>query len=120
MKIAIAALLAASMLAPAAAGAQGKQDFTLRNNTGYTISEVYVSSSKTNDWEEDVLGRDVLENGERVDISFPRKEKACKHDLKVVYEDGEEAEWEGFDLCQVSTIGLRYNRKTGDTWADEN
>ena len=120
MKIAIAALLAASMLAPAAAGAQGKQDFTLHNKTGYVISEVYVSAHSTNDWEEDILGRDVLGNGERVEISFPRGEKACMHDLKVVYDDGEEAEWEGFDLCSVSTIGLRYNRKTGDTWADEN
>ena len=119
MRLAIGALLAATMLLPVAAGAQGRQDFTIHNKTGYTISEVYVSASKTNDWEEDVLGRDVLNNGERVEISFPRGEKACKHDLKVVYDDGEEAEWEGFDLCEVSTIGLRYNRNTGDTWADE-
>ena len=119
MKVVLGALLAFAMLSPVAASAQGKQDFVLLNNTGYTISEVYVSASRTDDWEEDVLGRDVLANGERVEISFPRGESACKHDLKVVYDDGEEAEWSGFDLCETSVIGLRYDRRTGRTWADE-
>ena len=119
MKLALAAVMAASLLAPLAAAAQGKQDFTLHNKTGYVISEVYVSAHSTNDWEEDILGRDVLGNGERVNISFPRGEKACMHDLKVVYDDGETAEWENFNLCEVSTIGLRYSRSDGRTWADE-
>ncbi|MCA3255391.1 MAG: hypothetical protein INF91_07235 [Alphaproteobacteria bacterium] len=98
--------------------AQGKQDFTLHNKTGYTINEVYVSPSKSKSWEEDVMGKDVLEDGERVDITFSRKEKTCLWDLKVVYDDGEEAEWDGFDLCETSKIAIRYNRKTGETSAD--
>ena len=119
MKIVSAAVLAAALLAPGVAAAQGKQDFVLLNNTGYTITEVYVSASNTDDWEEDVLGWDTLRNGQRVEIEFPRNEKACMHDLKVVYEDGEEAEWDGMNLCETSVIGIRYNRKTGETWADE-
>lgn len=104
--------------ASAGALAQGKQDFRLSNRTGYTISEVYVAPSKSTDWEEDVMGRDTLDDGAYVDISFPKREKTCKYDLKVVYDDDETAEWQGFDLCSVSKISLRYNRKTGDTWAD--
>ena len=119
MKIVSAVLLAAALLFPGAAGAQGKQDFVLLNNTGYTITEVHVSASNTDDWEEDVLGWDTLENGQRVTIEFPRGEKACMHDLQVTYMDGEEAEWSGIDLCETSVIGLRYNRKTGETWADQ-
>jgi hypothetical protein len=41
-------------LAPSAV-AQGKQDFSLVNQTGYDISEVYVSPANSSDWEEDVL-----------------------------------------------------------------
>ena len=48
MRMTALALLPA-LLAPAAAGAQGRQDFVLLNNTRYTITEVYVSPSKTDD-----------------------------------------------------------------------
>ena len=119
MKIVGGALLALVLLTPAAAGAQGRQDFVLLNNTGYTITEVYVSPSKSDDWEEDILGWDTLEDGDRVTIEFPRDQDACLHDLKVLYVDGDDAEWSGIDLCETSVIGLRYNRKTGETWADQ-
>ena len=69
----------------------GDQDFTLVNRTGYTIEQVYVSPIKAKDWQEDVLGRDVLDDGESVDITFNKREEVCRWDLKVVYDDGEEA-----------------------------
>lgn len=96
---------------------EGKQDFTLRNKTGYTISEVYVSPAKSSSWEEDVLGRDTLDDDDTVDISFHRSAKSCNWDLKVVYDDGEEATWEGFNLCEVGSISLYYDRKKDRTWA---
>lgn len=105
------------MLATTVAVAQGKQNFTLINHTGYTISEVYVSPSKSDSWDEDVMEEDVLPNNAKVDIAFSRKEKACLWDLKVVYDDGESAEWENFNLCEVSSIAISYSRKTGETWA---
>jgi len=98
--------------------AQGKQNFKLKNRTGYTIAEVYVSPTKSEDWEEDVMGTDVLENGQSVDIEFSRAAKSCVWDLKVIYDDEEEAEWTGFDLCKVSTISVFYDRKKGETWAE--
>src|ERR1044071_5356635 len=42
----------------------GKQDFVLHNETGVEIHEVYVSPVTADDWEEDVLGKDPLPNGE--------------------------------------------------------
>lgn len=118
MKALVTAILLSMPLFSAAAFAQGKQDFTLVNKTGYDISEVYVSASKADDWEEDVMGRDVLSDGESVDISFSRGDKSCKWDLKVVYADDDStAEWQGFDLCKVSKITILYNRSTGKTSA---
>lgn len=111
-------VLAAVLTAPSIASAQAKQNFSLVNRTGYTISEVYVSPAKAKSWEEDILGRDVLPNATTIEISFSRRERACLWDLKVVYDDGESAEWDNFDLCQVSRITISYNRKSGETWAE--
>ena len=117
-KVAAGLSLALVLAVPAVSTAQGKQDFTLINNTGYQINEVYVSPATSKDWEEDVLGRDTLANREKVDIHFTRAEKTCKWDLKVVYDDGEEAEWDAFDLCTVSSIAIKYDRKSGETSAE--
>ena len=112
------ALAATLLLAAAPLPAQARQDFTLVNRTGYDINEVYVAPSASNDWEEDVMGRDILEAGQSVDIGFSPKEKTCTYDLKVVYTDGEEAEWDRFDLCTVSRILIFYSRRNGETWAE--
>ncbi len=115
--MALISAVVVSLIAATTALAQGKQNFTLVNQTGYTIAEVYVSPSKSDSWDADVMDMDVLPNNTEVDITFSRKEKSCMWDLKVVYDDGETAEWEGFNLCEVSTIAISYNRKTGETWA---
>jgi hypothetical protein len=107
--------LVLSLAVTPAAAAQ--QDFTLENSTGYTIAQVFVSSAASNDWEEDVMGRDVLADGESVDISFPAAENACRFDLKVIYDDQEEAVWGGLDLCSISNVEIKYNRASGETSA---
>ena len=110
-----ALLLSSTFAAPAWAGTQ---DFTILNNTGYPIAQVYVSASSKDQWEEDVLGRDVLPEGERTKIRFDSDEDACLWDLKVVYTDDESAEWQGINLCKVSVIALSYDRKSGTTSAE--
>jgi hypothetical protein len=100
------------------ARADGKQDFTLVNQTGYQINKVFVSPSASNDWEEDVLGRDVLDDGESVNIVFHRNTTGCKWDLKVVYSDDDSsAVWQGFNICAISKITIHYNKKTDTTSA---
>ena len=74
-----AALLASALyggVLAAAPVAAGQQDFTLYNETGVDIYQLYVSPASTDQWEEDVLGVDVLEDGDAVDISFDRDEDA--------------------------------------------
>lgn len=115
LKLTAAALAAAFLAASPALAA--KQDFTLHNSTGYDIAEVYVSTSNTKKWEEDVLGQDTLDDEEDVEITFEGTGSACRYDLKVVYSDGEEAMWGGLDLCAISTVEIKYNRKTGETSA---
>ncbi|MEW6256668.1 MAG: argininosuccinate lyase [Pseudomonadota bacterium] len=110
-----ALVFAAFCVTPALAA---KQDFELVNKTGYDISHVYVSPTKSNDWEEDVLGKDILEDGDSWDIEFERGDKTCKWDLKVVYaDDNSAAYWRNIDLCTVEKITIRYNRKSDTTSA---
>lgn len=106
-------LLVAGMIATLAGVtvvAQSKLDFTLVNKTGLTISELYVSPAHSTEWEEDVLGRDVLKHNESLEITFSRKEKTCAWDMKIVDEDDDEIVWENFDLCKAEEITLMYER----------
>ena len=98
--------------------AQGRQDFNLINRTGYDIDEVYVSPSSEEAWEEDVLGQDILPDGARVHIRFPHRPGTCLWDLLVVWEDEEEAEWHGLNLCETTTVVIRYDRTTDRTWVE--
>ena len=84
------------------------QDFTLVNKTGFDIHSVFVSPHSTEEWEEDVLGRAVLSNGDHVDIKFSRDAKAKKWDLKVNDKDGKGYVWEDINLLEVSKITVEY------------
>ena len=105
-----------TMLLLPTAFAQGAQDFTVVNMTGVTIAELYVSPHTTNDWEEDILGQDMLANGESLNIHFSRTEKAAKWDLKIVDKEGNSIEWENLNLLEISKLTLHY--KNGKAWAD--
>lgn len=113
---AVLSLCAVSLLSLQVARAQGKQDFTLHNDTGVEIHELYVSPHSSDDWEEDILGEDTLADGESVTIHFSRKEKAKLWDLKVVDGKGNSIEWESLNLLEISEVTLHY--KNGKAWAD--
>lgn len=116
IRLAAAAAFAACVFAqPAAAG---EQDFVLVNATGYDIYEVYVSETQAPTWEEDVLGREILPDGGRFTIRFSPSEGACLWDMRAVYEDGEIADWQGFNLCELSVIAVSYDEETGETTAE--
>lgn len=89
----------------------GDQDFVLVNKTGYDIDQVFVAPANEKEWGADIMGKDTLDDGQRVTIEFAHKEKECMWDMKIVFSDEEEAVWEDFDLCKVREITLRYEKK---------
>lgn len=109
MKGIVRATLATALFVAVAAAlvSAGKQDFVLANHTGLTVDELYVSPSDTDDWEEDVLGRDVLPDGQSVKIRFATGESQCTYDLKIVDEDGDELFWTDINLCKATTVTLK-------------
>ena len=112
MKTVVVASFIAILATSSSASAQNKKlDFELVNQTGLTISEVYVSPSASDDWEEDVLGRDVLPNGQSVNIEFARSETTCSWDLKIVDAEEDAVQWAKLDLCSANQITLKYESK---------
>ena len=86
----------------------GDQDFSLINNTGVEIAELYISPASTEDWGEDVLTVDTLPDGNTVDIVFSPEEDADFWDIKIVDGEGASVEWPHLKLTEISTIKLYF------------
>ena len=108
------ATIAAFVVSPLAMA--GEQDFTLVNKTGVEIHKLYTSPHSSDEWDEDVLGKDTLADGESIDIEFPKKEKAAHWDLRVEDSSGSAITWENLNLKEISEVTLHY--KNGKAWAD--
>lgn len=80
--------------------------FDLVNYSGSTFRAVYVSPSDSKGWEENVLGEEMLADGDAVNIGFSPEEKAVLWDIRVVATDEHYAEWKGLDLRDASRITL--------------
>jgi hypothetical protein len=106
-----ALILAVALLFGSVAAAQaGQQDFTLVNDTGHPICDVYISPSDVADWQEDLLENDkyCLSQGEKYHITFGRDLKGIKMwDLRVVDDKGKDKVYEDINLMETSTITLR-------------
>lgn len=83
----------------------GVQDFTLHNEIGSAITHVYVAPTDNPKWEEDVLGKDVLENGDSAEIRFTGYgDDVCKFDVKIKTLDDREWIVEKLDLCEMNDL----------------
>ena len=101
-----AAALSAFVLTAAPAFA-ANQDITIHNKTGMDIQRIYVESTTSKDWGEDVLGEEVLAKGESVDVEFSGYGKECKFDLLVEDNNGKEWTVSGLNLCEISEFTLK-------------
>jgi len=98
---------AITLFLAASANAQGQQDFDLVNNTGITITEVYITPHNANDWGDNVFSGDApLKDGESTTIVFSRKEKAKWWDLYVVDKAGNRFQWNSLNLLEISEVTL--------------
>lgn len=80
--------------------------FMLHNRSSYTVMEFYTSPYDVGDWEEDVLGDDVLGAGESTRVTIADARSQCEYDLRFVFEDGDVIERGGVDLCDTGSYTL--------------
>ncbi len=98
----LAALFLSLTTASAFAGAQ---DFLLVNRTGYDIYAVHLSPSGKKEWEEDVLGAQILANGEALEVKFHQRTERY-WDMQVKFKDRSGLYWLRLDLMNVKRIAL--------------
>jgi hypothetical protein len=78
------------LLGAFAVSAQSRPSINIVNNTGYTIYELYVSPSESDEWGEDILGETVLENGNSFTIQLPSPlNQVSVYDIGAEDEDGD-------------------------------
>lgn len=102
MRLLLPMLAAATLLTGAAHAADRHVDII--NKTGMTLTKFYASSTGTRSWEEDILGRDTLDDGETITININDGTGACKFDFKAVFENGQSIEKGAIDVCTIETF----------------
>ncbi len=98
-------LAALFVMAFASVAFAGAQDFVLVNNTGFPVYYVNVSPASSNSWQNDILGSQVLGNGQYVQVMFPTN-GVQYWDLQAVFEDGSSLAWYNIDLLSVAQVTL--------------
>lgn len=77
------------------------------NQTGETVWRLYGSRASTNSWEEDILGANVLSNGQSVRVNFDDGTGACVFDFRFELRSGRVIEDYGINVCRVSSYTVR-------------
>lgn len=104
-RLALGALALAAIGLSTGASAEDRRVKVI-NETQFTVVEFYGSNAGSEDWEEDVLGQDVLKPGKSVVINFDDGSGYCKFDFLVKFEDGDQVEKRGIDVCETSVFRL--------------
>lgn len=101
--IPVAVLLVAMFAVPALAD---PRDFSVVNNTSFVITHVYVATSDSSDWGDDILGRDVLYPAESVPVTFNRRDSgtSCQWDVSITGQSGQQGVMYKVDLCSTTTV----------------
>lgn len=104
----IAALtLATALLALTNSSAMAlERKVTINNQTSFVIVEFYASNTGTTDWQEDILGSDVLGSGESVVINIDDGSGYCKFDFLAVFDDGDQLVSADNNVCELDEFNF--------------
>ena len=97
------------LLLPSAALAD---KIVIENNTGSTLTELYISNADTNSWEEDVLGRGSIGPGDSVRVDLGRNYMV--YDILAKFSNGEEHIYTGINVRKYRNV--RLNGNDADMW----
>ena len=86
----------------------GGRDFTLQNDTPFSITAVYFSNVHSNRWYPMRMRRSI-NSGDSTDVTFD-SEGDCQVQVKVRFDNDDNPEWdEGFDLCSATQLTITFN-----------
>ncbi|MBS7349676.1 MAG: hypothetical protein KIG95_05895 [Comamonas sp.] len=105
-RIFLLSAIAMGVMATTSPATAADRNVKIINKTKTTMVAFYASRSKTNDWEEDILGDDMLKPGQSVNINMDDGTGACKFDFKGEFEDGEDVVKNNIDVCKVGEFSF--------------
>jgi hypothetical protein len=79
----------------------------LENRSHMTIVAFYASNVGTNDWQEDVLGSDLLRPGYRIRLDLDDGTSYCHFDFMTVFRDGTKVVRNDVNVCALNVYTLR-------------
>lgn len=113
-RLMVSVLLLLVMMVPSV-GLAGSQDFTLVNNSPYSIVGFWVAPADSDNWEENLMAGSALAAGDSIDISFDNSGNIQWWNFRVKDSSGHVWTWEkkDYDLTQISQITYYYNNNSG-------
>jgi hypothetical protein len=75
--------------------------FSIDNDTDNAMTALHLSVPSTDSWEEDILGVDVVEGGESVDITIDDDLEDCEYDMRADFDDGTHIDVRGVNFCEL-------------------
>lgn len=94
------------MLVSNSTNAQGAQDFTMTNNTGMILIDVFISPDNANDWGSDVIPKDMILDGETFVFKFSVDEQHCVWDIMFTADNGTKYYMQNVNLCSTTNLTL--------------
>ena len=86
------------------------QNFSMTNNTGMILVDVFISPSSAASWGPDVIPKDMILTGETFDFTFTGVDpEHCSWDIMFTADDGVKYYMNGVDLCSITSITLSKN-----------
>ena len=102
----LAALLGTASLVTADVAHAYDRTVDLINRTNRDIVHFYASNVGENNWQEDILGEDVLPAHSRTTVDLYDGTGYCRFDFKTVFSNGATIVRSGLNVCEVSTYTL--------------
>jgi hypothetical protein len=107
--------IAAAMLGLASPAFAEAWDFLMTNNTGKEIKLIEVSPAGAGKWQPNKVDEGEkpknIKVAARATVHFD-KDSSCKWDVKATFVDDSSAVWSNINLCDVSSLTLRYANGT--------
>ncbi|MFM6037236.1 MAG: hypothetical protein ACKPEO_17550 [Sphaerospermopsis kisseleviana] len=100
--VAVTALVIPSVLANTSKVLAEDITILLANKTRANMTEFYASPSGVKNWENDILGDDVLRSGKVIEINFNDKRRTCIYDFLAKFADGDVVEKYGINICKLA------------------
>ncbi|MCX7325462.1 MAG: hypothetical protein NTZ14_13745 [Hyphomicrobiales bacterium] len=80
--------------------------FTLFNNTSVKLNSFQASPARVNKWEEDILGKRVLNAGGEISVNMSDRRPDCIYDFRFTFADGDIVTRKAINVCKLGRYTL--------------